>query len=61
MQETALSETDSEKLKRLKSEAGEAQSTAEQASRKAAKAAAKAEDAAQNAEAAGVQIPDADK
>ncbi|MDF1590662.1 MAG: hypothetical protein P1P89_04025 [Desulfobacterales bacterium] len=61
VQAAAQSETDSENLARLKLEAEAAQKTAAQASQKAAKAAAKADDAAQDAEAAGVQVPEADK
>ncbi|MEW6670421.1 MAG: amino acid permease [Thermodesulfobacteriota bacterium] len=61
VQEAVLTETNAEKLERLKMEAEEARKAAEQASRKAAKAAAKAEHAAQDAEAAGVQLPDTDK
>ena len=61
VQEAARSETESEKLERIKLEAEEAQKTAAQASRKAAKAAAKAEDAAQNAKEAGVAVPDSEK
>jgi hypothetical protein len=61
VQKAARSETDTEKLERLKWEVKEAQKTAKAASRKAARAAVKAEDATKTAEHAGVRLPDSKK